>query len=183
MKKIGEIGIYIIASIVLIMCFIRICTGASQIISKLSNIEKRTKIENKEEMFQFVFDNREKLEEVVLDMEELYEKKDERIIIIRRLTRSEYKLETADELIKKYKLSYISVDRENELYEVKFSFEAAPKGYTYWGVYYTENGEPSTWGAENFVENEDIFTQEGSYYTYETEKIIDNWYYYQCDAG
>ena len=38
------------------------------------------------------------------------------------------------------------------------------------------------WGKDDYEENNGVYSQKGSYYEYETEKIKDNWYYYQCVA-
>lgn len=64
---------------------------------------------------------------------------------------------------------------------IRFYFKYPPKPYSYWGIEYRDNGEPPTWGLEKPLEEEDgIYTEVGSFYKFETEKITDNWYYFQC---
>ena len=181
MKRKNKIGTYIIRSLVSVICCLIIYISF-KIIYNPFIFRSGIRLENKDAMFQFVLDNREKLEEIVLEMEELYDAKNEYSILIDMFSYGKYKLKAADELIEKYKISFISVKMENESYEVTFSFDSAPKGYTYWGVYYAENGKPSTWGEGKLVESDSLYIQKGSYYIYETEQIIDNWYYFQCDA-
>lgn len=36
--------------------------------------------------------------------------------------------------------------------------------------------------GEELIEQDGVYVQVGSYYKYETEKIVGNWYYYQCDT-
>ena len=75
----------------------------------------------------------------------------------------------------------ISIDNMEEENQIDMLFDYAPVGYGYWGIYYSKTGEPADWGAGGeLFEQDGIYVQLGSYFKYETEKLIGNWYYYQC---
>lgn len=44
-------------------------------------------------------------------------------------------------------INIISIDGKNQngQLEVTLDFTFCPNPYNYWGIYYTENGEPSSW--------------------------------------
>ena len=142
-----------------------------------------TKISNKEEMFQFVVDHLDELDEVVWEMDHHYETSD--IIVLRKNDRELRALDSVNELFKKYSVSQIWIDHtdKEELVNILFAYE--PKGYDCWGIYYSKEGAPNKWGSAEFAEfteQDGVYVQIGSFYRYETEKIVGNWYYYQCDT-
>ena len=139
------------------------------------------KISNREEMFQFVVDHLEELDEVVWEMDHHYETSD--VVILSKNDRELRALDNVNELFKNFSVSHIALNRTDNVKRVDISFVYVPKRYNYWGVYYTEDGEPADWGGSTKLEKQgDTYVQIGSYYRYETEKIVDNWYYYQCDT-
>ena len=147
----------------------------------------RIKISNREEMFQFVLDNQEELSGIVDEMINLYEANDEKVIILDKNNEKEWKqleLQNVDDFFNGYFVKYISADTLHDgPIRVSILFALTPKGYDYWGIYYTEDGKPDDWGGgTELIKQGDTYVQIGSYYRYETEKILDNWYYYQCDT-
>ena len=183
MRMKGKIGIYIIIFIVFIICFFGAYPVISQFVSKLFNAEDSTKIKSKEEMFQFVHENHDKLDRGVQDMNDLYMEGDEEVIIF--YEKDIITTETAgsiDELFSKYSIKKISVNDCAGRTYVKISFDSAPKDCDYWGIYFTQDALPIGWQMGEMEEDNGIYKQEGSYFQYETEQIIDNWYYYQCDT-
>lgn len=141
-----------------------------------------SKILNKEEMFQFTIDNQEALNEIVDEMIKYYG--EETAIVLYRNDGKMQKPNNIYNLFKNFSVSSIAINNINENERLGISFAYVPKGYDYWGIYYSQTGEAANWGGEaELVEIvEGIYTQIGSYYKYETEKIIGNWYYYQCDT-
>lgn len=103
-----------------------------------------TQISNREEMFQFVIDNENELNEVVNEMISHYG--NENIII---LSKNEMKLRVlfnVNKLFKKVSASYISINSMDEAKRVDISLAYVPKGYDYWGIYYSKTGEAADWG-------------------------------------
>lgn len=145
----------------------------------------RYKVADKEAATAFVLEHQTELNELVSHMKEEYERQEGEAIII-MIRQEEF---NTDEYIKKnswlkrYRIRSISIHKIYEQYQVSISFmDAPPLGYEYFRVYYAENDEPLGWGddIELVEEREGIYVQRGSYYVYETEKITDHWYYYQC---
>ena len=141
------------------------------------------KISNREEMFQFVVDHLEELDEVVWEMDHYYETSD--IVSLSKNDRELQTLDNVNELFKKYSVNHIWIDHtdKEELVNILFAYE--PKGYDCWGIYYSKEGAPNKWGSAEFAEfteQDGVYVQIGSFYRYETEKIVGNWYYYQCDT-
>ncbi len=144
------------------------------------------KISNKEEMFQFVFEHLEELDQVVWEMDHYYETSD--IVSLSKNDQELQALDNVNELFKKYSVNHIWINHIDKEKLVDISFKYVPKGYDYWGIYYSKEGAPDKWvSAEfaeftEFTEQDGIYVEIGSYYRYETEKIVENWYYYQCDT-
>lgn len=131
-------------------------------------------------MFQMVIDEQEELELLVQEMKSRLDQSEK--TFIRYSEKEEYKANGLEsDLFDKYPIIGVSIDSENQngQLEVTLDFTFCPAHYTYWGVYYTNDGEPSSWGGE-LEEVEGVLTEIGSYYKYETEKIVGNWYYWQC---
>jgi len=147
-----------------------------------------TKIKSREEMFQFVIEHQEELEQIVKDMEEAYEKSDRRVISIYRNNsvqeeEKRVEIDSVTELFKSFSVTRIAAENSGEAFDVEFFFAYVPTGYDYWGIYYKSDDTVHLWWTGGEVQEENgVYTQIGSYYKYETEKIIDNWYYYQCDT-
>lgn len=139
------------------------------------------KIRSKEEMFQFVIENQEELNQVVEEMKERYG--DEKMVILEKNDKATQTLLHVSKLFKSYSVNYISIGSIDEIKDIDILFAYTPQGYSYWGIYHSKTGEAADWGEGlEWIENDGKYVQIGSYFKYETEKIIDNWYYYQCYA-
>lgn len=138
-------------------------------------------LKTKEDVFRMIYDNQEEYEKLVSDMADILEESGVDFILLEKIEDYKaYGIESS--LLKDYPIIYISPERHKNGYlEVDFSLTFTPPLYNYWGVYYSESGNALDWGAGGeLIEENGIFTQRGSYFIYETEKIKDNWYYYQC---
>lgn len=137
-------------------------------------------VSSKEEMFQMVYDEQEALELLVQEMKGRLDQSEK--TFIRYSEKAEYEENGLEsDLFDMYPIIGVSIDSENPngQFEVTLDFTFCPAHYTYWGIYYTNDGEPLSWGGE-LDEVEGGFTEIGSFYKYETEKIVGNWYYWQC---
>lgn len=142
-----------------------------------------TKITNKEEMFQFVIDNQEELDQVVYEMVSHYGTSDDRVTILYKYDQELSSLDNVNELFKEVSATCIALNNVDEVRQVHISFDYVPDGFDYWGIYYSKTGGPADWWAgSELLEQDGIYVQSGSFYKYETEKIVGNWYYYQCDT-
>lgn len=142
-----------------------------------------TKITNEEEMFQFVIDNQEELDQVVYEMVSHYGTSDDRVTILYKYDQEMSSLDNVNELFKEVSATYIALNKVDEVRQVDISFDYVPDGFDYWGIYYSKTGGPADWWAgSELLEQDGIYVQSGSFYKYETEKIVGNWYYYQCDT-
>ncbi len=142
------------------------------------------KISSKESLIEAFLENQSEFNRIAREMKRIYESDNEHIILLRG--RAEYRekgLESA--IFKDIPISQLSIlDSEDIGLEITFGCAPAfcPDDYTYWGVYFSESGLPRPWGeGELEMMGEGYYVHEvlGQFY-YETEKIIDNWYYYQC---
>jgi len=138
-------------------------------------------------MFQFVIENREELEQIVEDMKAFYEKNDRRVIFMSRdnfvLEDESVKLDSVKKLYKNFSAASVAAENLEDVFEVQFFFAYVPSGYDYWGIYYKSDDTVHLWWTGGEVQEENgVYTEIGSFYKYETEKIIDNWYYYQCNT-
>lgn len=148
-----------------------------------STYVKKIKIKNREEMFQFVINNQEELDQVIDEMVSNYGTSDERITILYKHDSELKSLEKVYELFEEVSAMRIAIDNMEEVKQVDILFDYAPSGSDYWGIYYSKTGDPADWwdGSE-LLEQDGIYVQSGSFYKYETEKIVANWYYFQCDT-
>lgn len=141
------------------------------------------KISSKESLIEAFLENQSEFDRIAGEMKRIYESDNEYIILLRG--RAEYRekgLESA--IFKEIPISQLSiVDSEDIGLEITFGCAPAfcPDDYTYWGIYYSDSDLPRSWGGELESVSEDYYVCEapGQFY-YETEKIMDNWYYYQC---
>ncbi len=147
-----------------------------------------TKIKSKEEMFQFVIEHQKELEQIVKDMGEACEMNGDDIIIIYRddtvlLEKNSVEIDSVKKLYKNFSAARIDAVNSEDIFKVQFFFAYVSSGYDYWGIYYKSDDTVSLWWTGGEVQEENgVYTEVGSFYKYETEKIIDNWYYYQCDT-
>ena len=142
-----------------------------------------TKITNKEELFQFVIDNQEELDQVVYEMISHYGASDDRVTILYKYDHVLSSLDNVNELFNEVSAVRIAIDNMKEVKQVDILFDYVPDGFDYWGIYYSKTGGPADWGGEReLLEQDGMYVQLGSYFKYETEKIFGNWYYYQCDT-
>ncbi len=147
------------------------------------------KVANKEAATAFVYEHQDELNELVSRMKEAYEEKEhekeereKKILLIETKEFDSYVFLDDFKWLKRYRIIAIAIDIQDGAYTMDILFSDAPAGYEYFAVYYSENDEPLGWGnnIDLVEEKEGIYVQRGSYYVYETEKIIDHWYYYKC---
>lgn len=139
------------------------------------------KIKTKEEAFQMILEHQEEYEELVQDMEKLFQESGEEKILILR-GRQEYRANgLKDSIAMQYSTYFISAERKDRGLIVSFDFTHPPdSSIIEWGVYYSQNDVPITWWSNvEMTEENGIYSQAGYNYRYEAEKITDNWYYFQ----
>ena len=145
-----------------------------------------SKIKEKEDAYQFVLDNQKELEDLMKEFEEFSEKEGEDRIFIASDTYSKYHFSGADSLIRKYPIAFLVFDKKKkDSVDFSIDFFSSISRYAYCGIYYSADDVPLTWRSEETNQWEQInetYIEYGSYYRYETEKIVDNWYFYQADA-
>lgn len=164
------IGLYLFTACMPLLYIFLDSTGV------IDNIIYGKKVPLKEEIFQLLQDNQDEFELLVEDVENILIESNEYALVLDG--RREYgKKGLKSELFKQYPIKTITADNINGILEVGFEFEIKSDKIT--GIYYASNGKPSIWGEEQGVEERNgLYIKEGSYYIYETEKIIENWYYY-----
>lgn len=134
---------------------------------------------SKADVFEMLNSNQEEFEDMVEKMQTLYNENEKYIIELD--TKREFESNNLNNvLLKKYSIRSISVKKKETYLIVKFNIKYPPKPNLYGGIYYKEDGLPSTWGKGELEEIDGIYVQEGSYFKYKTEKIKDNWFYYEC---
>lgn len=139
-----------------------------------------SKIRSQEEMFRFVIENQDELNQVVDELKGYLG--DKRQIILSKHDGKLKELYNVNKLFEKCSISYIVVKNE-DISDVDIWFDHMPKGYNYWGIYHSKTGEADDWGPGlKWTEEDGWYVQIGSYFRYETKQINDNWYYYQCNA-
>ncbi len=179
MKYIGG-SLGIIALVILTDILIISIAGFAMLMDVGDHILYRNSVRTKAEMFQMLNEHQEEYETLVDGMLDILEESGKDSIYIDG--RREYKLNGLESrLFKKYPLYSISAKNVNNNTEVIFHFKFPPKPNSSWGIYYTQDGEPSPWGSVGeLVEEDGIYKEKGNYYKYETEMITGKWYYYQC---
>ena len=144
------------------------------------------RIKEKEDAYQFVLDNQKELEDLMKELEELYEEEGEDWFYIRSDNYSEYHFSGADRLIRKYPINSLVVGkRKKNSFIFKIMFWSSISKYEYCGVYYSVDDIPLTWSnreTDQWEQINETYIEYGPYYRYETEKIVDNWYFYQVDS-
>lgn len=136
-------------------------------------------VSTKEEVFEMLENNQEEYELLVEKMEHLFSESNEYIIILNE--KQEYKEHQLNsKILKQYPVCSISVMETDDNYQVSFDLAFPPNPNNYWGIYHMQNGLPDTWGEGELEKEGEIYVQRGSYFIYKTEKIKDNWYYYEC---
>lgn len=171
----------------LILCFfLLICIiGVVKLINYINPfwMRRTVKLKDKEAICQVVLDNQEELEKIMGELEKLYDEKGEKWIFIQSDTYTKYQFSQADNLIRKYPIKSLDIEKienNNNLFTIEFW--SSVSGYEYCGIYYSVCGQPKTWSGEEkyqWQKKGDTYIEYGSYYRYETEHIIGNWYYYQ----
>ena len=142
-------------------------------------IDEVSQVFANEELLQVFEDNQTEFE---LVLKEICSKNESLPFIVYNYSHERKDFDLLDGFFEKYPIERIAMnDSPNGIY-VKFSFDTDNTKYDYWGIYYSVNNEAVMWGKDDYEENNGVYSQKGSYYEYETEKIKDNWYYYQCVA-
>lgn len=169
------IGIFIVI-VAGLMCFWMLCMFFFLRIDDY--FKYKHSVSSKEEMFQMVIDEQEELELLVQEMKSRLDQSEKTFISYSE--KEGYKEnELESDLFDKYPIIAVTAKIRDGEFKLTVDCTFCPNPYTYWGVYYTENGEPSGWIGE-LEEVEGVLTEIGSYYKYETENIVENWYYWQC---
>ena len=135
-------------------------------------------ISQKEELVQIVNNDYEELEQAMSEINEIHKEKEILPIIVYKGEGK--KFEGINNLFQTYSVERIAMNDSDIGIYIKFSFDTKSTGYDYWGIYYSTTDEPVTWEKGEWEKKGEIYRQKGGYYEYETEKIKDNWYYYQC---
>ena len=140
----------------------------------------KNSVKTKEEMFQKFYEEQDEYQNLVMDMKEIFKDYGKEILLLNgKKEYEEYHIN--NRVLKDYPICMIAIEEENDNIIVTFEFKFCPQIYTYWGIYYSENGTPSTWGEGQLKYVNGIFEQEvKGAYKYETEEMSENWYYYQC---
>jgi len=161
----------------LIICILSsIVLSAGLYFQKISN---QIQVFADEELLQVFEDNQTEFE---LVLKEICSKNESLPFIVYNYSHERKDYDLLDGFFEKYPIERIAMnDSPNGIY-VKFSFDTDNTKYDYLGIYYSVNNEAVMWGKDDYEENNGVYSQKGSYYEYETEKIKDNWYYYQCVA-
>ena len=144
------------------------------------HIKYKHSVKTKEDVFQMMEEQQDEYLNLVHDMETIMEETGEKKI---SYNRQEYYDSGFDStLFKKYPInSVIASQNEENIIRVDVHFVFPPRPYEYWGIYYSSADIPFGWGGKGeLVEENEMYIEYGSYYRYETEKIKDNWYFYQC---
>lgn len=143
--------------------------------------QNAVRLTTKEEVFQMVEENQAELEEMVSEMRELYQREGKYVHIEKG--EEKYDVKKVKEVMDTYSIKWISAGKlnEKEMFEVQIGLGLI-RPETIWGFYYTEDGEPLSYGEGELVKADNIYIQKGNRIEYETEKIVGNWYYYQCRA-
>lgn len=140
----------------------------------------RHSIKTKADVFQMLEEHETEYMDLAYNMETMLQESGENMI---SCNKSEYQDKGYDSsLFKKYPIcSVMAKEKDGELIQIDIDFVFPPNPYTYWGIYYSPTDEPLDWnGGRELQEDNGIYTEYGSYYRYETERIKENWYYYQC---
>lgn len=144
------------------------------------HIKYKHSVKTKEDVFQMMEEEQDEYLILIHNMETIIQEEGENEI---SCNRTEYQDRGFDSILfKKYPIDLVVVSKNEEnIIRVDVQFVFPPRPYEYWGIYYASTDVPFGWGGKGELEEENgNYIENGSYYTYETEKITDNWYYYQC---
>lgn len=144
------------------------------------HIEYKHSVKTKEDVFQMIEERQEQYMDLVYNMETLL---DENGVDWISCDKTEYcAKEFESSLFKEYPIhSVVAKENEENVVFIDVQLLFPPKPYAYWGIYYSSSDMPFGWGGKGeLIEEKGDYVEYGSYYKYETEKITDNWYYYQC---
>ena len=128
--------------VLFIVVFIVVCL-AFFFRSGFATLCYRIKISNREEMFQFVLDNQDELSRIVVEMIDFLEINNDESVVLHKCERDEWKqleLQNVERFFDYYYVKYIAANTLHGSMCVKILFDLTPKGYDYWGIYYTEDG-------------------------------------------
>lgn len=182
-KDIGKSALLLVASILgwFIVFVIFIYLLFSYTVGGIrDHINYKDSLKAKEDVFRMIYENQEEYEKLVSDMADILEESGEDYILVEET--EDYKSNgIVSSLPEDYPIMYIASERHEDGYlEVDFHLTFTPSPYEYWGVYYSESGEPVPWGNGEVVEEDGKLIERGTFYICDMEKITDNWFYYQC---
>ena len=174
----------VIVSFFIVFCFCVLIFGIATNTLDYIVYFNRTKITTKDEMFQFVTNNQKELEQIVQEVISTSVEMNESRLLIEGKNKKKHATSNIKKLMKKYPIKSIYMKKDEDgTVKVKFEFAFCPEKTTYWGIYYTSDGEPAKWGAtkeDMQVDENNVYTETGSFYVNTTENIVGNWYIYQC---
>lgn len=141
------------------------------------------RVRTKEKICGMVIDRQDALERMVSEMEEACLKEGKGQLYVNRSMQDKKELKTLYALEFFYPIRAVWIPASSDGgREVRAEFGFKPEGVRSWGIYYSANGEPRGWKGGEVEKQGDVYVEdEGDFYRYETEHIVDNWYFYQCD--
>ncbi len=144
---------------------------------KIYNAGRYT-IKNKEDVMEYVAQDKQQLEDIV----KLIESFGDKFFIIDKTYEDSYlKLNNGNvnKMFYKYKLAAISNFNDTKM--INFRLDRYKQNTSYWGFYYVEDNLPRGYFRDDeLVPEGDGFLRDEYPVRYYTEKITDNWYYYEA---
>lgn len=132
---------------------------------------------SREDIYEMLNDNLNEFEAMAEKMQIMYVENNQEMVWLETVVELRSS-KISSESIKKYSISCIcAIDNK-----IKFYIKNPPEPSLFWGVYYVQNDLPSAWGDGKLEEIDDIFIENGSNYIYRTEKIRDNWFYFESQG-
>ena len=144
----------------------------------------KTVLKNKETLIASIKEDEESLNELIIYLDsidyDIIAKRTEPAYSGMNYGYKTYKNNTLEYIFEKYKLNCIySIWKKRKI--INFDISKNKKGVDYWGFYYSYDGEP----RGEFEDARDPLVKDGAgyrttaNYTYYTEHITGNWYYYE----
>lgn len=152
-------------------------------LSFVKNVMVSSLPKDKESLIKEVKDDREKLIELELFLDEFEDSyikaKTEKGKYLTVKGYKTYNNSILNYIFEKYRLHGIDLNKEDRDI-IRFELSKKKKGVDYWGFYYSKDGKPcgNSGGLESLYSYENGY-KENYNYDYYTEKIYDNWYYYE----
>ncbi len=138
-----------------------------------------TEFESVEEVEQYIENHSKSFEQILEELQVLYEERDEESIYIGQSNFDEYETPQTDKFIKSHKVRGVLIEMDDGSLKIEFVFHYELDDYSSWGLYYVEDGQPREYYIEeNMYEEDGFWKEETNYIIYETKQIKDNLYYF-----